>query len=702
MTASREGPTGAPSPGDLPPGPMLLAALEATDGGLVVTDLQGRTRYYSQQLVELFGLPEGALDHVSFEEALKARRSRFIRPERFEEVVRQNRADPSSVTEHEFELEDGRIIQRLSRPLRIGGEVAGRVSTIRDVTARRTLERAERRYRMVFEMSPLALAVSSPDGVLTAANDQFEALLGHPARDVVGRNVEELDIWVDERDRAEMLERLPGLIRDYETQLQCADGEFIEAELSVDRVQLDGEEYLISAIQDVTERNLYQRELERQALYDPLTGLPNRNLLFDRLDQADKRAARTEQPFSVLFIDLDQFKAVNTSYGHTVGDRILAEVAARLQDVVREVDTLGRLGGDEFLAVLKDTDVEGARKVARRLLEALDAGRFDVPDGTIGSEASIGIAGPGAERHEPAELIRAADIAMQRAKAGGPHEGPRFAVYQETDAPQKTRLQRRELLRAAIANEELRLHWQPIVDLIEEEVVGAEALVRWEHPEEGLLYPGEFIPMAEESGLIQEIDRWVLRRALTQTREWLSGNGTSPGDLDFRTALNVSPAFYQSPSFVAQVWEALEDAGVAPDRLDLEITERLSVSKTGGWNRIRGSGVRLAVDDFGAGYSSLRYLRQLQADILKVDRYFVTDLDSDDDRASVLAGSILVLGQQLGMGVIAEGVETESQRDRLEELGYRHAQGYYFGRPMPASELQKLPAPADDGTSPTL
>lgn len=584
--------------------------------------------------------------------------------------------------------------------LRIGGETAGRVSTLRDVT---DLRENERRYRALFEANPMALSTSRTDGRMMAVNDRFETLLGHPAEDVVGRNVEELDIWADDRDRADVSGRLPGPIRNYETQLRGADGELIEAELSVDRVQLDDEECLIWAIQEVTERNRYRRDLEQQALYDPLTGLPNRNLLFDRLNQAEKRAARTEQPFTVLFVDLDQFKAINTSYGHTVGDRLLAEVANRLQDVVREVDTLGRLGGDEFLAVLRDTDVEGARKVARRLLQALDAGGFDVPDGTIGFEASIGIAGPGAERHEPADMIRMADVAMQRAKAGEPHAGPRFAVYEDRDVPRKTRLQRRERLRAAIANEELRLHWQPIVDLIEEEVVGAEALVRWEHPEQGLLYPGAFIPMAEESGLIQEIDRWVLRRALAQTREWLSGNGTSPGGLDFRTALNVSPPFYQSPSFVDEVWETLEDTGVPPDRLDLEITERLSVSKTGGWHRIRGSGVRLAVDDFGAGYSSLRYLRQLEADILKVDRYFVADLDSDEtDRASVLAGSILVLGRELGMGVIAEGVETESQRDHLRELGYRHAQGYYFGRPMSASELQQLPGPADGGASPIL
>lgn len=800
---------------ELPPTPLLLGALEATEDGLLVMDGAGEPVYYNRRLTELLSLPSDLLDHHSPLEAAQRVKEQFREPDRFVEAVAENLRNPEEETEHEFRLRDGRVIQRFSRPLRVTDKVAGQVVSVREVTelrdeqrrlesaqrladigswewdvernqvtwsdqlcrifglepqafeatyqafldrvhaedredvgetvekalaeigeytlpfrivrpdgtvrhvrafgevvpgpaqdpalirgvlqdvteqaeARRAKEQAERRYQTLFEMSPLALVVSRPTGELVAVNQRFEDLLGHRTEKITGRQVHDLEIWADPQDRADILRRLQDTIRDYQTQLRSRSGELIEVELSVDQVELAGEVFLAWAIRDVTERNEYRRELEQKALYDQLTGLPNRNLLFDRLQYAIERADRAGDPLAVLFIDLDEFKAINSSFGHTVGDRVLAEAAARLQTALREADTLGRLGGDEFLAVLPATDEDGAKKAALRLLDSIGGSRFEVPDGSMSLGASVGIAPLSEDRHSPIELIRAADAAMQRAKTSGSEAGGRFRVYESRDDAHMTRLQRRERLRRAIEEDEFVLYYQPVVDLVENRLAGAEALVRWQHPELGLVPPGDFIPLAEQAGLIQDVDRWVLRHATEQAAGWAEEGDLSDVEGTFRLATNVAAPFYQSPDFSDQVWSALEDAGLPPSALQLEITERLSVSKTGGWRRLRSGGVRLAVDDFGTGYSSLRYLRQLEADALKIDRYFIHELTSETNRTSVLVQAILSLGRQLGMDVIAEGVETTEQRNHLEDLGFRYAQGYYFARPMPASELTEL------------
>lgn len=800
---------------ELPPTPLLLGALEATEDGLLVMDGDGEPVYYNRRLTDLLSLPPDLLDHHSPREAARQVREQFWEPDRFMEAVEKSLSDPEIETDHEFRLRDGRVIRRFSRPLRVAGKVAGRVVSVREVTelrdeqrrleaaqrlaeigswewevepdevhwsdelyrifglgpgafeatfrafldrvhpddredveqtveealagigeftlpfrvlrpddelryvrvlgevtanadgqpavvrgvlqdvteleeARRSRERAERRYRTLFEMSPLALVVSRPDGEMVTSNQRFEDLLGHRTEEIRGEQVQELDIWADPQDRADILRRLQEPVRDYQTQLRSRSGELVEVELSVDRVELDGEDFLAWAIRDVTERNEYRRELEQKALYDQLTGLPNRNLLFDRLQYAIERADRVGDPLTVLFVDLDEFKAINSSFGHTVGDRVLAEAASRLQSALRDADTLGRLGGDEFLAVLPATDEDGAKKAALRLLDSVGESRFEVPDGAMSLGASVGIASLSENRHSPIELIRAADAAMQRAKASDSEEGARFRVYEPRDATHMTRLQRRERLRRAIEEDEFVLYYQPVVDLIEDEIAGAEALVRWEHPELGLVPPGDFIPLAEQAGLIRDVDRWVLRHATEQAAGWAEAGELSDVEGSFHLATNVAAPFYQSPDFSDQVWSALESAGLPPSALQLEITERLSVSKTGGWRRLRNTGVRLAVDDFGTGYSSMRYLRQLEADALKVDRYFIHELTSETNRTSVLVQAILSLGRQLGMDVIAEGVENAEQRDHLVDLGFRYAQGYFFARPMPSGDLEDL------------
>lgn len=813
--------------GELPPAPLLLGALESSGEGILVTDRDGSILYHNRRFAELFGLSDEALDGTSGRTLAERVKTRFLEPDRFVETIRESLDDPEAEPRDEFRMTDGAVIERTSRPLRIGGELVGRVSRVREVTelreeqhrleaaqrlarigswewnveaddvrwsdelygifgvdpedfepgfeafldfvhpddrervreslrrsvesgddyvdrfrivrpddrirhlrafgesvtdvrgevvllrgveqditeleeARRERNRAERRYRTLFRMSPLALAVSRPAGEIVAVNESFEELLEYRQEEVVGENATELQIWTDLQDRADVLRRLDGAeqVRNYPTQFRSRSGTLLEVELSVDRVELDGDPFLAWAIRDVTERNEYRRELEQKALYDQLTGLPNRSLLFDRLEHAASAADRDNEPLSVLFVDLDDFKAINTRYGHTVGDRVLAEATTRLEAVLRESDTLGRLGGDEFLAVLRATDEAGARKAARRLLAAVTESPFAVPDGSLAVGASVGIAPRREDLREPEDLIRAADAAMRRAKEGESETLSRFRVFSSEDEAEITRLERKDRLRTALEEDELTLHYQPVMDLVEEEIVGAEALIRWRREPEGeLVYPGEFIPFAEQTGLIAELDRWTLRTATRQATAWMDDVLVPDDAPDFHVATNVAAPFYQDPDFGDEVWAALADSGLPPSALQLEITERLSVSKIGGWSRLRGGGVRLAVDDFGTGYSSLRYLRQLDADALKVDRYFIQDLAEEDSTTSVIVRSVLSIGRQMGLDVIAEGVETAWQRDHLADLGYRYAQGYFFARPMPGEEFRELLEEEDGGSA---
>lgn len=697
-----QGPNSPPVPSDTsfpagspPPLPFLVGALEATEDGLLVIDTGGSVRYYNRRLTEILSVPGELFERLDAEDAAEQVQEVFRDPDRFLEMIEREWRRPEIVSREELRLRDGRIIHRFSRPLRVGGEITGRVISVRDVTelreARRERNRAERRYRTLFEMSPLALVVSRPGGEMVSVNRRFERLLGWTHEEVAGRDVQGLKIWVSLQDRADVLARLEAdeAVRDYATVLRTADGEAVEAELSVEVLELDGEPFLVWAIRDVSERNRYRREIERKALYDDLTDLPNRTLLHDRLAHALEAGQRDEDPLAVLFVDLDDFKAVNDSYGHAAGDRVLSEAAARMSDVLRESETLARLGGDEFVAVLEGADEEGARRVTRRLLQALEEAPFEVPGGEIEMTAHAGIARESEDLREPDALIRAADAAMTRSRTSEVSGEARYRVYGPEDEGQVYRLQRRERLRKALQEGEFVLHYQPVVDLQEEErIVGAEALIRWDHPEQGLVGPGDFIPFAEEAGLIAEIDHWVLREAAGQAVEWSGGPHSSDSSLSFHVAVNVSAPSYQSPGFADQVASVLEETELSPTALQLEITERLSVSG-GGWSRLRRAGVRLAVDDFGSGYSSLRYLKQLEADVLKVDQYFIQDLSDEADRTSIILRAVLTVGRQMGLQLVAEGVETEAQRSHLVGLGYRYAQGYLFARPMPVEELAR-------------
>ncbi|WIV98370.1 putative bifunctional diguanylate cyclase/phosphodiesterase [Kinneretia aquatilis] len=426
------------------------------------------------------------------------------------------------------------------------------------------------------------------------------------------------------------------------------------------------------------------RQIERLAYFDGVTGLPNRSLFHDRLGQALPVAMLSGSPAALLLLDLDRFKTVNDSYGHATGDEVLRQVAARLQACLREADTLARFGGDEFVAWLPGCSGSQAMQVADKLLAALQPPLQLPNQAPLLISASIGISCFPEDGQDPELLFKNADIAMYEAKRAGRNCARFFLPAMNQALDERVALE--GALRQALSTQALRLHYQPKLRLSDRAVVGAEALLRWTDPQRGAVPPDKFIPVAEECGLVNALDAWVLEAACEQLARW-----REQGVAIRAVSVNVSPTRFQQDDVAAHVASLLARHGLRPEQLTLEVTERLLLDHdprtAGQLAKLFAMGVRLSLDDFGTGYSSLGYLKRLPVSELKLDRSFVRDLETDaDDRA--LASAVLGIGRALGLAVVAEGVETEGQRQILIELGCEEAQGYCFGRPMPPAELQ--------------
>jgi diguanylate cyclase (GGDEF)-like protein/PAS domain S-box-containing protein len=440
---------------------------------------------------------------------------------------------------------------------------------------------------------------------------------------------------------------------------------------------------------DITDRKRFEEQLAQQAFYDPLTGLPNRALFLDRLALAVTRARRRRSSmFSILFLDVDRFKDVNDSLGHLKGDLLLTAIARRLETCVRPGDTVARLGGDEFTLLLDDMrDAADAVQVADRILEQMRM-PFILEGHEVFATVSIGIA-PGAHYDKSDDLLRDADTAMYRAKERGKN------CYEVFDAAMHSRavarLQLETDLRRAIERKEFRVFYQPIVSLLTDSLVGFEALVRWQHPQRGLVTPGEFLPLAEETGLILPIDLWVLREAARQTREWQDGYPTAK---DLRINVNLSTKQFSQPGLVEHVKEVLAQTGLDGRHLTLEITESAIMEETQALadllEQIRKLDIRLYLDDFGTGYSSLGYLHRFPIHSLKIHSSFVGQLGKEDEDPGQLVRTITTLAENMRMGVVAEGVETREQLAKLRDLRCQRVQGYFFSRPLSAADAELL------------
>jgi len=442
------------------------------------------------------------------------------------------------------------------------------------------------------------------------------------------------------------------------------------------------------SFRDVTENKQLENQLAHQAFHDPLTGLANRALFADRVEHAVAGRGRPELGVAVLFLDVDDFKTVNDSLGHSAGDLLLRAVGQRLLDAVRPGDTVARFGGDEFAVLLEEISATSdAARAAERIARVLRV-PFFVQGREVFVTASIGIS----IGHHADELLRSADVAMYRAKSAG--KASHVFYEPAMDDATHSRLQLTSDLRRATFHGEFALVYQPEVDLSTGRPVGLEALLRWLHPELGVVAPLEFVGLAEDTGLVVPIGRWVLTEACTRAAELHSRRADA---LPLTMSVNLSARQLQDPGLIEDVAEALQASGLAPERLTLELTESVLVrggeAVLDGLRALKDLGVRLALDDFGIGYSSLSYLRDLPVDVLKIDRSFVTAADADAESRSILRG-IVQIGQALGLEVVAEGIERTAQVVALLELGCSVGQGYYFWRPLQAYELPGLPAAA--------
>ncbi len=442
----------------------------------------------------------------------------------------------------------------------------------------------------------------------------------------------------------------------------------------------------VVTFKDITERKALEKKLQYQAFHDPLTDLPNRALFMDRLGHALARAGQQASEVAVLFTDLDNFKVINDSLGHKAGDQLLVAVAERLKACLRPVDTVARLGGDEFTLLLEGvTGVSDAARVAERIAQELRA-PFALEAQEVFATTSTGIAVSSSAQGQPTDLLRHADLAMYRAKSKGKACYEVFEPSMSIDALERLELETE--LRRALGREEFRVYYQPEILLESGDIVGMEALVRWEHPEHGLLLPQEFLPIAEESNLIMPIGQWVLREACKQLRTWQE---KYPNNAPLVMSVNLSTREFFQPSLIAEI---LRETGVDPRTLQLEITEgavaydNAQNANNTLWN-LKTLGVQLAIDDFGMGYSSLSYLKRFPVDLLKIDRSFVRELGKDLKDTKIVA-AIIHLARALDLKVIAEGVETAEQVEQLRKMECDMVQGSYFSKPLPSGAVSDL------------
>jgi diguanylate cyclase (GGDEF)-like protein/PAS domain S-box-containing protein len=556
---------------------------------------------------------------------------------------------------------------------------------------RADLRESEQRFRALVHHASDVFTVIGADAVIRYQSPAIKQVLGYPTEDIIGRSFLDL-VEPDDQDIAgQLFERSrmrSGVPTVGEVRMRpLGDGQAprrfeMTATDLLDDPTVRG---LVLNYSDITERAQYEERLSQQAFHDALTGLPNRALFQDRLEHALRQRGQT---VGLLFVDLDHFKVVNDSLGHDAGDQLLCDVAQRLAGCLRDGDTLARLGGDEFTVLMPDiADAQVAEAVASRIESRLEP-PFELPGQSVFVTASIGIA-TGVALHDRSEaLLRDADAAMYEAKAGG---RARHAVFDPTMHTRAvTRLAIETDLRRAIDSDQLELHYQPIMWLEGNQIVGAEALVRWRRPDGTLVPPGEFIPVAEETGLIRPIGRWVLHEACRQLARWRSDLPQAAG---LAMSVNISARQLQDASIVEDVESALHETGLDPGSLILELTESAVVESFEGASatlqKLRWMSVQLALDDFGTGYSSLSSLSRLPLDILKIDQSFVARLDQDaESRAIVYA--IVSLATALGVRVTGEGIETASQLSTLIELDCNHGQGFLLGRPAIPDELAAM------------
>jgi diguanylate cyclase (GGDEF)-like protein/PAS domain S-box-containing protein len=566
---------------------------------------------------------------------------------------------------------------------------------LRDVSGDRRADRAMRDLAAIVESSQDAILSTTLDGVILTWNRAAEGLYGYTSQEAVGRSVAMLAAPGEVQEMSRTIERVRA--GESETQLDVLrrrkDGSTVDVELTVSPV-VGGDGAIVGAsviARDITLQRRAQEQIAYLAFHDQLTGLPNRALFYQHLELAIARADRNRLGVAVLFVDLDSFKLVNDSFGHLAGDALLQDFATRLRAVTRATDTVARQGGDEFLVLVPDLELSSGPGIEPSALEVVQSietkvrsvleAPFDVAGTPIHVGLSVGVSVYPIDARDRDQLLRNADTAMYVGKGLESDTSPGLE-----QAGSRGRLALIGRLRGAVEREQFELRYQPIVELASGNLVGAEALLRWRDPVRGLVAPGEFIPLAERSGMIKPITHWVIEHACRQAREW------SDHALDLVVTFNLPPGLW-GPEIVETLIAATHRAGVEPHRMMIEITESTAMTQPGRARQtldaLREHGVRLAIDDFGTGYSSLGRLHQLPVSTLKIDRSFVQALPHDAGAAAIV-DTIIQLSHSLGLQPLAEGIETEQQLRFLVDHGCDLGQGFLLGRPMPADRIESL------------
>jgi diguanylate cyclase (GGDEF)-like protein/PAS domain S-box-containing protein len=572
-------------------------------------------------------------------------------------------------------------------------EADNRVLEIRVRERTAQLAASEERFRSLVQHASDIIAILSADGVIQYVSPSCETVCGKSPSELIGTRLTDL-LHPEDTSHAAMFLMEASAPRSgttaVEFRVRHRDGGWRSLEVLGTNLLDDASVLgLVLNCRDVTERRALEAQLAHQAFHDSLTGLANRALFRDRLAHAIERARRTGLPPAVLFLDLDDFKAVNDSLGHGAGDALLIGVAERLQGCVRAADTVARLGGDEFAILVEDA--YGERELADVADRALATLRqpFQVEELEVFVGASIGISAPGTSGATAEDVLRDADAAMYQAKNRGGGRAEKFEPGLHTAALERLALITD--LRRALERDELEVHYQPIMDLQSERIKGVEALVRWRHPERGLISPLTFIPLAEQTGLIGQLGLWVLRDACQTVRAWQDAQ--APGEEPLNLSVNLSARQVQDPSLPDQVAQVLRDTRLDPSTLTLEITEGLLLQDgetiQDRLRALKDLGIKLALDDFGTGYSALSYLQRFPIDVLKIDKSFVDRVTASAE-ATALVQTIISLSDTLQMRTVAEGIEQPEQAERLRALGCANGQGYYFARPLTAEHLNQL------------
>ncbi|HEX2062292.1 MAG TPA: EAL domain-containing protein, partial [Thermoanaerobaculia bacterium] len=673
---------------------LLQSTLDSTADGILVIGHGGQILSYNHRFLEMWDLPQTIMDVRDDRGALRHIAEQLVAPDEFVRTFDSLTMQPDAESFDLLELRDGRRFERYSigRTVAQGGEEveAIRVWSFRDVTARFAAEAALReseiRYRLLFEQNAAGVCVSRLDGVIVDCNATFAAMLGSRRGDLVGRSMSELYANPSEAEELTTLLRSVGTLNSVEIELRRADRRAVWV---LENIVLVGDEtngVVHATVVDISDRKRAEEQIEFHAYHDVLTHLPNRKLFTDRLRHSLTRAKRNNKAAAVMFIDIDHFKSINDTLGHTGGDELLLEMARRLRECVRDDDTVARLGGDEFTIILAELrQAEDAVQVAQKILAAVQE-PLKVAGKPITVSASIGIALYPDDGIDAESLLRNADSAMYRAKEEGRN------TYQLCTDEMKRRalewLAVESRLRSAVREHQLVLAYQPQVNLVTGRTIGVEALVRWNDPERGMVLPASFIPIAEETRLILPLGEWVLRTACKQMKEW-QDHGAGP----IRVAVNLSARQFQQHDLVDMVRSALEESKLGPSSLELEITETTAMQNAEATvetlQALRDLGVSISIDDFGMGYSSLNYLRRFPITGVKIDRAFVNDVMVSDGDAAIVS-AVIGMARNLRLRVIAEGVETAEQFAFLRSRDCDEAQGYYFSRPVGTEEASRM------------